>query len=77
MSASSVLTFQPGGIVTGLYTEAIPLAEIGALKINRLTDIEFNDSTQQWEVKDRTGTLLFSESSREQCLQWEHQQFNQ
>ena len=36
----NVLTFQPGGIVTGLYTEAIPLAEIGALSIHRLTDID-------------------------------------
>jgi len=73
----NVLTIAPGGIVTGLYTETIPLAEIGALKISRLTDIEFNDSTQQWEVRDRAGALLFSHASREQCLRWEHEHFNQ
>ncbi len=73
----NVLTFKPNGIVTGLYTETIPLSALGALKVNRLTNIEFNDSTQQWEVKDRTGTLLFSDPSREQCLQWEHRRFNQ
>ena len=72
----SVLTFQPGGTVTGLYTEAIPLAALGALHIQRLTSIEFNDSTQQWEVKDRAGTLLFAHPSREQCLTWEHRRFN-
>jgi len=73
----NVLTFNPTGIVTGLYTEAIPLAALGALKIERLTSIEFHDPTQQWEVRDRTGTLLFSDPSREQCLQWEHRHFNQ
>jgi hypothetical protein len=72
----SVLTFQPSGIVTGLYTEAIPLTVLGALQIQRLTTIEFNDSTQQWEVKDRTGTLLLENTSRERCLEWEHQHFN-
>jgi hypothetical protein len=74
---ASVLTFKPDGIVVGLYTEAIPLTEIGALKINRLTAIEFNDSVQSWEVKDRAGTVLFSDASRERCLEWEHERFNQ
>ena len=73
---TSVLTFQSGGIVTGLYPEAIPLTQIGALTIERLTTIEFNDSTQQWEVRDRAEALMFSDSSRERCLQWEHRHFN-
>jgi hypothetical protein len=72
----AVLTFQPGGIVTGLYTEAIPLHAIGALKINRLTEIEFNDSTQAWEARDRAGTVLFSNPSRQRCLDWERRRFN-
>ena len=73
---SNVLTFDPSGIVTGLYTEAIPLTALGALQIQRLTTIDFNDSTQQWEVRDRTGTFLFEHPSREQCLEWEHRRFN-
>jgi len=74
---SAVLTFKPSGMVFGIYTEAIPLTEIGALKINRLTEIEFNDSTQEWEAKDMAGTLLFSHRSRQRCLKWEHQHFSQ
>ena len=74
---NAVLTIEPGGIVTGLYTETIPLAALGALSIQRLTSIEFKDSTQQWEVKDRAGTFLFSDRSRERCLEWEHRHFNQ
>jgi len=73
----NVLTIEPTGIVTGLYTETIPLAALGALSIQRLTTIEFHDPTQQWEVRDRAGALLFSHVSREQCLAWEHEHFNQ
>ena len=72
----AVLTFKPDGMVMGIYTEAIPLGAIGALKINRLTEIEFNDSTQEWEVGSRTGTVLFSHQSRQSCLDWEHREFN-
>ena len=72
----SVLTFQSGGIVTGLYTEAIPLAALGVLSVRRLTQIEFSAVLQQWEVKDETGNILFSDPSRARCLQWEHRQFN-
>ena len=74
--SASILTFQSGGVVTGLYTEAIPLAEIGALQITRLTNIEFNDSAQQWEVRDRAGIRIFAHASRARCLEWEHRKFN-
>ena len=73
----NVLTVAPGGIVTGLYTETIPLAEIGALHIERLTSIEFADASQQWEVRDRAGGLQFADPSRVACLDWEHRHFNQ
>ena len=73
----NVLTIEPGGVVTGLYSETIPLGELGALHIERLTTIEFNDSAQQWEVTDRQGNRLFADPSRAVCLEWEHRHFNQ
>jgi uncharacterized protein (DUF1919 family) len=73
----NILTIEPGGIVTGLYTETIPLGELGALHIERLTTIEFNEATQQWDVKDRAGEQLFADPSRVRCLEWEHEHFNQ
>ena len=72
----AVLTCTPDGIVTGLYTEMIPLGAIGALSITRLTEIEFNGSTQEWEARDGIGKVLFSNPSRQRCLEWEHQEFN-
>ena len=73
---SAILTFKPTGMVVGIYTEAIPLKEIGALKVNRLTEIEFNNASQEWEARDMAGTLMFSHPSRQRCLAWEHQHFS-
>jgi hypothetical protein len=73
----NILTFDAHGIVTGLYTEAIPLSALGTLRIERLTSIEFSGEAQQWEVRDRAGALLFAHPSRDECLGWEHERFNQ
>ena len=69
------LRFTPGGQVTGFYTEAIDLHTLGRLSVVRATDIRFNDTTQQWEVR-RVGSgdgdsPLFSHPSRQQSVQWE------
>jgi hypothetical protein len=71
------LHFQPDGTGVGLYTEHIDLREIGSLEVVRASEIEFNDTTQQWEVFDYTGKRVFTEHSREACLRWERETFNQ
>ena len=71
---TTTLRFDPGGSIDCLYTEAIDLRALGRLHVVRATDIRFNDSTQQWDVHDAdTGQVLFSHSSRAECLRWEHQ----
>ncbi len=68
----STLRFDPGGHIGCLYTEAIDLRALGRLHVVRATDIRFNDSTQKWDVHDAaTGQLLFSHTSRTECLRWE------
>lgn len=42
------------------------------LRARRLTNIEFNDATQLWEVHSVTGKLLQARRSRELCLYWEN-----
>ena len=68
----ATLRFTPGGQVTGFYTEAIDLHSLGRLSVVRATDIRFNDTTQQWEVR-RSGAkiVLFSHPSRNKCVRWE------
>jgi hypothetical protein len=71
-----VLKFDPAGNGHCLYTEAIDLSALGALEIVRASSIEFNNPAQQWEVKSAEGAVLFTDPSRQVCLDWEHQYFN-
>ena len=71
-----VLTFEPDGVVRCLHTDAIPLQTLGTLEVHRATTIGFNASTQQWEVKDGEGAILFTNPSRSYCLAWELDHFN-
>ncbi len=71
-----VLTFELDGTGRCLHTDAIPLQSLGTLTVKRATTIEFNASTQQWEVKDADGLTLHSDPSRSCCLAWEVEHFN-
>jgi hypothetical protein len=73
---NATLTVHPDGRVTGLYTEAIDLHQLGRLHIERFTTIEFSDEHQQWCVNDKQGRTLYSHPSRQHCLSWEHGYFN-
>jgi hypothetical protein len=76
-SMNPILTIDSHGTITGLYTELIELPQLGRLEITRATTIEFNTPTQQWEVKDAAGAILFVDPSRSCCLAWELERFNQ
>ena len=72
--SSSILRFDPKGKVACLYTEAIDLRSLGALEVKRLTDVRFEDSTQQWEVVLlSSGEIVHRDPSREACLAWERE----
>jgi hypothetical protein len=65
------ISFNPNGSAHSLWTDAIPLHELGQLEITRASNIEFNNTAQQWEVKDRRGHMRFFSKSRSACLEWE------
>jgi len=65
------LHVQDDGTVFGLYTEAIDLAALGPLRIERASTIEFDNPSQLWRVFDRRGRCVFSDASRDACLGWE------
>ena len=45
------ISFTPEGTAHCLWTEVLPLHEIGRLEVSRASNIEFNNSTQKWEVR--------------------------
>jgi FMN phosphatase YigB (HAD superfamily) len=71
MKSVTVITFDPDGTARCLWTEAVPLHELGRLEVRRATTIEFNNANQHWAVKDRKGKVRFFARSRSTCLEWE------
>ena len=65
------IIFTPDGTGHTLYTEAVPLGQIGRLSIQRATMIAFDNDAQYWRVYDPTGFPMFNSPSREECLEWE------
>jgi len=65
------ISFKADGTAQCLWTEVLPLHELGRLEIHRATNLEFNNTTQHWEVKDRRGKVRFFATSRSACLEWE------
>ena len=70
------ITIAPDGTAQCLWTEAVPLHELGQLKIQRACSIEFDNPAQAWRVFDRKGKCLYCSPSRETCLAWERQYLN-
>jgi hypothetical protein len=65
------ISFTPEGTVHCLWTEALPLHELGRLQVTRAGNVEFNNATQQWEVRDTRRKVRFIAKSRSSCLEWE------
>jgi hypothetical protein len=65
------LAFKPDGTAHCLWTEALPLFELGRLQLTRAGNIELNNATRHWEVQDRKGRVWFIAESRAACLEWE------
>lgn len=78
MKEVAILTFTTDGTGHGLYTDAIPLAEIGRLSVRRVSRIDYEESTQVWAVRPVHGrTVLYRHASRAECVAWETRFFAQ
>lgn len=67
------ITFATNGTARCLWTEAVPLRELGRLDIQRASTVEFNPTGQVWEVRlaSHPEAVGFAHPSRETCLHWE------
>lgn len=74
---NAILTFHEDGNCSTLWTEQIPLEEIGRMEINRASTIEFNAGTQEWEVRfSNSHEVVFANKSRSACIAWEIETLN-
>jgi hypothetical protein len=77
----TLIQFTPDGRGRCLYTEAIDLAGLGRLTLKRASRVEFNAVRQLWEVQTPAPhgqrRLLYSDASRQRCLEWERDFFNE
>lgn len=71
-----VFDIDEAGTITGLWTEMIELRPLGSLNITRASEIEFDNGRGLWQVKIN-GAIVFEHASRDHCLQWEKEFFNQ
>lgn len=69
------LLVYPNGTVFGLHTEAIDLATLGVLAVQRASLVEFDEASQRWRVHDSNLLCIYSSPSRAACLSWEHHHF--
>lgn len=72
------IIYAPDGTARCLWTEAVPLQELGRLAMQRASTVEFNQSTQDWEVRlaSNPDVVAFAHPSREACLNWERRKLN-
>ena len=73
-----VITFAPDGTARCLWTEAVPLHELGRLAVKRASTVEYEPAKQRWEVRPASEpeVVAFSHPSRETCLEWERNTIN-
>lgn len=71
-----IMTITADGTARCLWTEALPLADLGRLDIKRATGIEFDNRVQAWRVYDGMGDCLYCSPSRDACLAWEQKHLN-
>lgn len=70
-----ILSIANDGTLRCLWTDHLPLSDLGRLTIERASTIEFAHDLQCWQV-DINGEIVFSHPSRDACLAWEHNHFN-
>ncbi len=75
----AVIQFSADGTGKAVYTETLPLSEIGSLAMQRDSTVEFNANNQQWEVRltSNPEAIVYSHQLRSECIKWEVNKLNE
>jgi hypothetical protein len=66
------------GDIIGLADDVIDkLKSLGKKQVKRVSEVEFNHLTQQWEAVDVSGTVIATHPIRSEVIAMERAYFNQ
>lgn len=66
------ISFAADGTARCLWSEIIDLAALGTLHVERVTNIAFSNTRQEWLVVSmKSGLNLFHHKLRSECVRWE------
>ena len=73
----NIIHVTPKGARLMIHDDKIPLHTLGKVKVRRISNVNFNEETQKWEVSPvgNPGEILFTHKSRDKCIQWEIRYF--
>jgi hypothetical protein len=72
MDTEFILQVHPDGRRFAIYSDKLPLQELGHITTKRASNVEHNDKTQEWEVTlIGEETPRFANKSRQECIKWE------
>lgn len=69
------------GRIRGLWDDSVPLGELGVVRVERASHVEFDNGLQNWTVRltAQSGTrccpIVHQSPSRAHALAWEHENF--
>ncbi len=75
------LRITPDGRIRGLWDDDVSLCELGAVRVQRASRIEFDNRLQRWTVRPaiqpsmRRCPAVHQSPSRAHVLAWEHKNF--
>jgi hypothetical protein len=73
----SAVFFTTAGTCECLYTEKVDLSSIGRIHVRRTTLVLYDNADGRWVVTDTFDNELFSDPSRQKCLDWERRYLEQ
>ena len=66
------IAFKPDGSAQCVWRDEIPRLRLGKLSVKRASNVEFNEATEEWEVRLVGSTeVIHSEPTRAGAIAWE------
>ncbi len=62
---------KPDGSLIAIYSDVFPTLAPGPMEMERVSNVEFNQTSQVWEAVRPDGSIMCSHQFRDECLRLE------